>query len=411
MRDEKSKMRFKNVNDDWKEIRVKDLSSKTIGGGTPKTSQREYWAGEIPWIRSSDLKLDKILNIEYKEKITDKAIRNSAAHIVPADSITVVTRVGLGKVGLLDYEYSTSQDFLSFVDLQVNKYFMVFLLYKLMRKESHISQGTSIKGVTKKDLLNKKVTVPKSKIEQTKIGKFFKELDELIEFQQLTVDNIKKVKDGFSQKIFPDKKDINPKIRTGLFNDTFVNKAFKNISKHYNGLSGKTKKDFGKGDGKYITYVNVLNNPITDKHVWDSIEKDGKQNIVSYGDLLVTTSSETFEEVGMTSVWVHKEDRYLNSFCFGIKFNDGFRYDPYYLTEVMRSELVRKNIIILGQGISRINISKIKFMDIEVPFPSLKEQIKIGSLFKQLDELIELEKQELESLQKMKKGFLQKMFV
>ncbi|SYV97223.1 Type I restriction enzyme specificity protein, partial [Mycoplasmopsis edwardii] len=76
-----------------------------------------------------------------------------------------------------------------------------------------------------------------------------------------------------------------------------------NLGKTYSGLSGKTKKDFGHGNAKYVTYLNVFKNPITSIYDLDLIKKDTKQNSVKYGDIFVTTSSETPEEVGMTSVW------------------------------------------------------------------------------------------------------------
>ena len=83
----------------------------------------------------------------------------------------------------------------------------------------------------------------------------------------------------------------------------------------YGGLSGKTKEDFGHGAAKFVPYTNVFDNPITDSNRLESIEKDSKQNEVRYGDALFTVSSETPEEVGMSSVWLSDQPNvYLNSF-------------------------------------------------------------------------------------------------
>jgi type I restriction enzyme S subunit len=94
-------------------------------------------------------------------------------------------------------------------------------------------------------------------------------------------------------------------------------------------------------------------------------------------------SSETPEEVGMSSVWLSDLDNlYLNSFCFGYR-QDG-SFDPYYLAYMLRSESVRKQIEILAQGISRFNISKSKVMEVEVSVPTMREQRHIGQTFSNL---------------------------
>lgn len=138
------------------------------------------------------------------------------------------------------------------------------------------------------------------------------------------------------------------------------------LGKTFSGLSGKTKEDFGHGNASYITYLNVFKNPIADLSEIELIEIDEKQETVKYGDVLFTTSSETPEEVGMSSVWLGNTDNvYLNSFCFG--YRPTVKFDPYYLGAVLRSSSVRQDIVLLAQGISRYNISKKKMMDIKIP--------------------------------------------
>ena len=157
----------------------------------------------------------------------------------------------------------------------------------------------------------------------------------------------------------------------------------------YTGLSGKSKEDFGHGEGKFITYMNVFSNVISDSDMVEPIEIDNKQNEVKKGDVFFTTSSETPEEVGMSSVLLEDCDNtYLNSFCFGYRPIE--KFDNRYLAFMLRSSEMRKKITFLAQGISRYNISKNRMMEIEIPIPSLAEQEKIGSYFQSLDNLITL---------------------
>ena len=177
----------------------------------------------------------------------------------------------------------------------------------------------------------------------------------------------------------------------------------------YTGLSGKTKEDFGHGNGQFITYINVFSNAVASSEMVEPVEIDDRQNKVVAGDVLFTTSSETPEEVGMSSVWLeNSKNTYLNSFCFG--YRPIIPFDPYYLAFMLRSSLMRKKITFLAQGISRYNISKNKMMDIEIPVPIMSEQHQIGEYFRNLDYLITLHQRKYDALKTMKKTLLSKMF-
>ena len=157
----------------------------------------------------------------------------------------------------------------------------------------------------------------------------------------------------------------------------------------FTGLSGKTKDDFGHGDARFVTYMNVFTNPVSDPSRIEAVEIDHSQNAVQFGDVFFTTSSETPEEVGMSSVWLENTDSiYLNSFCFGYRPTE--KIDPHYMAYMLRSESVRKKIVYLAQGISRYNISKTGVMQIEVPLPDTAEQRLVGKYFSNLDNLITL---------------------
>ena len=185
------------------------------------------------------------------------------------------------------------------------------------------------------------------------------------------------------------KKSDAPAIRFKGFSDAWEQRKLGDVGETYTGLSGKTKADFGHGQARFVTYMNVFSNPISNPEMTEPIEIDPKQNEVEVGDVFFTTSSETPEEVGMSSVLLEKRGKiYLNSFCFGFRPTE--KIDSYYLAYMLRSESAREKIILLAQGISRYNISKNKVMEIAVSLPSLDEQKLIGQYFRQLDNLITL---------------------
>jgi len=201
-----------------------------------------------------------------------------------------------------------------------------------------------------------------------------------------------------------------PRVRFAGFVGDWEVRMLGDVGETFTGLTGKTKEDFGHGDAKFVTYLNVFNNPFADINGTSTIEIDGKQNEVKYGDVFFTTSSETPEEVGMSSVWLHDQKNvYLNSFCFGYRVVEDI--SPYYLAAMFRNPSVRAKIQFLAQGISRYNISKTKMMHIEIPLPCLNEQTAIGNFFRGLDENIAAQQSKLDKLKRLKAAYLQKMFI
>jgi len=201
-----------------------------------------------------------------------------------------------------------------------------------------------------------------------------------------------------------------PAVRFAGFTDPWEQRKLGELGMAYGGLSGKSRDDFGHGEARFIPYTNVFDNPITDVQRLEAVETDARQNEVRRGDAFFTVSSETPEEVGMSSVWLSDQRNvYLNSFCFGYR-QDG-SFDPVYLAYMLRSSGVRVELTLLAQGISRFNISKNKVMELEVPYPSMGEQCAIGTLLRRLDTLITLHQRKFELLKNLKAACLDKMFV
>ena len=200
-----------------------------------------------------------------------------------------------------------------------------------------------------------------------------------------------------------------PNLRFPGFTEDWEQRKLGSIGSTYTGLSGKTKEDFGHGEAQYITYLNVFQNTISNITMTDKVEIDPTQNEVKYGDVLFTTSSETPEEVGMSSVWLGDTPNiYLNSFCFGFRPNQ--KIDSYFLGYSLRAPYMRDKIKILAQGISRYNISKNKVMELEISLPNNEEQKLLGTFLQRIDFIITLHQRKLDNLKLKKKALLQKLF-
>ena len=158
-------------------------------------------------------------------------------------------------------------------------------------------------------------------------------------------------------------------------------KTLDEISSIYGGLTGKGKADFENGNALYVPYKNIFNNIEVDFNNLEAVNvsDDERQYTIKYGDVLFTGSSETAEEAGMSSAVTTKTEQkiYLNSFSFGLRFNDDVELLPEFSKFLFRTLSIRKEIVKSASGVTRFNISKARFKKIKIPIPPLSVQTEI----------------------------------
>lgn len=274
----------------------------------------------------------------------------------------------------------------------------------------YVRKGT-LSNLPLSDISKFSFTVPALE-EQTKIATFFSAVDEKI--SQLTQKHqlLSQYKQGMMRKLFSQQ--LRFKADDGSEFGEWEELALKQLGKSYNGLTGKTKVDFGQGDA-FVTYKQIFENRKINLNKVDrvKISPEESQNNVVKGDLFFTTSSETPDEVAYCSAILDDFDYplYLNSFCFGFRPNNQQQFSSNYASLFFRSDEFRSKILHLAQGSTRYNISKTAFMDVEIKLPCLAEQTKIANFLSAIDQKIEVVAQQIEQAKQWKKGLLQQMFV
>ena len=241
--------------------------------------------------------------------------------------------------------------------------------------------------------------VPKDKREQIKIAKLLMLLDERIATQNKIIDKLQSLIKGLNDSLYAQ---YGGEVLT----------SFANLGSSYSGLSGKSAQDFGSGK-PFITYLNVYSNNVINENDFQYVAiRDGeKQNIVEYGDVLFTLSSETSEEVGVGSVYLGKEEVYLNSFCFGIHITNTEVAFPPYLSYYVSSTPFRKFIYPYAQGSTRFNLCKADFEKARIKLPTLENQKRIYSMLSHIDCKMETERQMLDLYNSQKQYLLRQMFI
>lgn len=203
-----------------------------------------------------------------------------------------------------------------------------------------------------------------------------------------------------------------PRLRFVGFDRNWSSKKILEIGDTYNGLSGKSADDFAAGDA-FITYKQIFDNSEIDTKKFGQVRvhPNEKQNKAQYGDIFFTTSSETPDEVGFSSVLLAKNSNpYLNSFSFGLRPNSLKEFDPVFAKYLFRTSNYRRKVIKLAQGSTRYNISKTTFKKIQLYIPEFNEQQKIANFFQAVDKWIDNLRTQKEAWEQYKKGMMQRIF-
>lgn len=251
-----------------------------------------------------------------------------------------------------------------------------------------------------KDLANYKFLLP-PKSQQAELAELLWAMDDVIE------------KDSVLQNRYEVffKKEIDTK--TSAQNDYCKNKYFlKDLGETFNGLSGKTKEDFGHGE-RFVTYMNVYKNFEIDEDIFDlvQISDSDKQNKVKYGDIIFTGSSETPDEVGITSVVLKTIDYYLNSFCFGFRLFDFTKLHPMYAKFLFRNNEIRHFLNLRAQGSTRFNLSKTALKEkLFLALPDINKQLEVGEYLNGLKENLVILESKLASSKALQKSLINQLF-
>ena len=262
-----------------------------------------------------------------------------------------------------------------------------------------IAQGTKIYSINTRNFSEAFVGLP-SKSEQHKIATLLKLIDERISTQNKIIEKYESLIQAMCDNL------IEREIQQ-------VTLSFSDFGQSYSGLSGKNAEDFGEGY-PFITYMNVYQNQIIDSTDVGlvKINETEQQSVVHYGDILLTLSSETPEEVGMGAVYLGETyPLYLNSFCFGIHITDESKIYPPFLAYYVSSQSFRKAVYPLAQGSTRFNLQKSDFMKKKFSFPVIEKQRKIYSTLKTYSDKLIVEKQIMRLLCNQKCYLLRQLFI
>ena len=375
----------------WEQRKLSEIALQTYGGGTPKTANEEFWKGNIPWIQSSDLIEERLFNVKPRKYISQEAISKSATKLVPQNSVAIVTRVGVGKLAFMPFSYATSQDFLSLSELKIEPEFAVYALYKMMRLVSNEVQGTSIKGITKDELLAKEILIPDCE-EQKKIGAYLHNLDHLITLHQRKCDETKKLKKYMLQKMFPQNGEKVPEIRFSGFTDDWEQRKLGEHCEMYNGDRSSKYPNAQDMVAEGIPFINA-----------GDLE-NGRVNLTECNKI----SREKYDDLGGAKLQLGDivyclrgtlgKNAYIDNFTEGTVASSLVAIRPKnidgrFMFHVLNSDIEYRQRMVHDEGAAQPNLSAKSVSEFIMPVPHIDEQKKISAYFDNLDHLITLHQQ------------------
>ena len=392
------------IPEDWE---VKSLKSQV---SVDKENLNSTFSDEyINYVSLSDINNGKI----YPKKIRFKEAPSRAKRITKKGDVLLATvRPNLKNFAIVDKENIIAST--GFAVLGYKKMDLVYLynfLYSHFAEKQYfaLTVGSNYPALNSNDVKNLKLPIPPLP-EQIAIADCLSTWDKGIEKLSSLIASKKEQKKGLMQQLLTGEERLLSK--NGLsFSEVWNEVNMGDLGETFNGLTGKTKKDFGEGK-PYVTYLNTFRqNKIDENTVFDYVKvgETENQSVLKYGDLIFTTSSETPNEVGMSSVILFhpKESLHLNSFCFGLRLKSLDQLHPNFAVYLLRGADFRREMYKLAQGSTRFNLSKSSFKKIIVKLPSLSEQISIAELLSTAGKEIDLLETKLEAFKIEKKGLMQ----
>jgi len=381
------------IPEDWEVVKLEDVGN-FIGGGTPSTTNEQYWHGNIPWISSSDLTENSIFSIKKHRFITENAILESATKKIPKNSILIVSRVGVGKVAISDEELCTSQDYQCLIPKNVNTIFLTYLIKEKTKLLIAFNQGTSIKGFVKNDLKNLKIPLPPLK-EQQKIAQILTTWDSAISKQKELIEAKERLKKGLMQKL------LSGEVRFDGFSGEWEEIPLKEALKERKTYSEK---------GLEFVHVSLTKEgvvPKSDRYERDFLVKDDnkKYKITYLNDICYNPANLKFGVICKNTLGTAIfSPIYIT---FELNENHNIDFFGYLLTTNDFINRVRKYE--QGTVYERMAVSPKDFLSYKLKLPPLQEQQKIAQVLTTADKEIELLKDELDTLKEQKKGLMQRL--
>jgi len=403
------KIRFDGFTDDWEQRELRNMvervtrKNENLESELPLTISAQY--GLIDQNEFFDKRIaSRDVSGYYLLKKGEFAYNKSTSSDAPWGAVKRLDKYEMGVLSTLYIVFSLKDDGNIDSDFLVSYYDTDCWHKGIQAIAAEGARNHGLLNIAPADYFETVLTVPLDTKEQHQIGSLFASLDRLITLHQRKCATLQKFKKSMLQKMFPQNGESIPEIRFDGFTGDWKQRKLGELGEVITGSTPSTShEEYYSADGiPWVTPTDITENVIYDtpRKLSDEGQKVGR--VVPQNTILVTCIASIGKNaiLGTTGSF----NQQINGLVPDFK-----KYEPYFLfTEsTFWSEKMKKQA---AAGTMQI-VNKTEFSELQTRVPNYQEQAKIGAFFSRLDSLITLHQRKLETLQKMKKALLQKMFV
>ena len=387
-------LRFPEFSGEWNKYTINDLAT-VVGGGTPDTTVKSYWGGDIQWFTPSEIGKNKYVDFS-KRTITRDGLDNSSAKLLPLHTILLSSRATVGECSIASNECTTNQGFQSLIAKQCNIDFLYYLIQTKKKDLIRNACGSTFLEISANEIRKIKVAVPVQN-EQEQIAKLLSLIDERIATQNKIIEKLQSLIKGIMVEL----------QKRGLSNGTWKKVLLSNVLTERNELNKSLYPVYS------VSVIQGIVNQMEYLGRSFAASDTSKYHVVHYGDLVYTKSPTGSFPYGIIKQ-SYNQNEVAVSPLYGV-------YEPktfstgVFLHEYFKSELNTLNYLhpLVQKGAKNtINIANQRFLESYVAIPSnANELLAISKLLCSLNTKLEFLQNILKQSQGQKQYLLRQMFI
>ena len=389
------KLRFPGFTDEWEQRKFEDYYKMTSGYAF---KYQDYCADGVPLINGESIQHGKIddsnlnnLPVSFVEEYSDFVLHEKDIVVGLNRPITngnlKIARIPSDYEGSLLYQRAGKIQYKKDIDMDFS---YILLSQEILKFTLREAVGSDQPFISTSKLDKWKIYIPSDKNEQSKIGSFFINLDNLITLHQRKCEETKKLKKYMLQKMFPKNGEQFPKIRFEGFTDAWEQRKLGDMGQFKNGMN--FSKDAMDKGYPFVNLQNIFGKNIIDIEnlgLAEASDTQLKEYNLKQGDVLFVRSSVKLEGVGEAAL-VPKDLENTTYSGFVIRFRDESDMDTNFKRFIFGTKPIRNQIMAKATNSANKNISQEVLNNLELYVPKKAEQQKIGEYFSNLDNLITL---------------------
>ena len=399
------KIRFKGYDNSLEKKTIGDITT-SFSGGTPKSSNKTYYEGNIPFIRSGEIK-----SKQTELFISDEALKNSSAKMVEkGDILYALYGATSGEVAISQINGAINQAILA---IKPNSgYSSEFIMNYLKKEKDNIlekylqgGQGNLSAAIVKSIELH----LPSQK-EQSAIASLFRTLDDLLASYKDNLANYQSLKATMLAKMFPKAGQTVPEIRLDGFEGEWEKVKLKDVTESIEYGLNASAKEFD-GENKYIRITDI-----------DDVSRKFKEDSITSPDINVSECdnyllcekdilfARTGASVGKTYHYDIKDGKvYFAGFLIRARIKE--KFDSKFIFQNTLTDRFTQYVKVTSQRSGQPGVNGKEYGEYELYLPKYEEQQAIGTYFSNLDNLINSYQEKISQLEILKKNLLQDMFI